>query len=80
MSYLEYHELPIYFRTGTGRIGKIIEIQPRTRCTRRYIIRWANQSGIEAWKGARSRPWWIKHIYSKKELEEVMKLFGEVLK
>lgn len=68
---IEDHQFPIYIETDwqaidQRRFGKIIAVNPRTRCTRKYIVTFENDETV-CFKGAASRPRWIKTIFRSKE-------------
>ena len=58
---MEDRDLPIPIE-AFGKKGKIVEIRQRTRCTRRYFIIWDNEEHGAWYKGAATRPHWIKHL------------------
>jgi len=73
---MEDRQLPIYFESGWGalkekRWGKIIRIYPKTLCLRVYEIVWFVEGFPLAehsfYRGARSRPSWIHHIFRTRE-------------
>lgn len=57
---MEERDLPIPIE-AFGKKGEIIAIYPRTPNTRTYKICWSDGS-VEHYKGAATRPWWIKHL------------------
>jgi hypothetical protein len=69
-NYLEDKQLPIYILFGNVEKyavpAKIINIRPRTRCTRVYSIRFADGKVLH-YKGASTRPAWLKHIIKESE-------------
>ena len=60
----EDRDLPVEIE-AFGKRGKVIQVLPRTEHTRIYIVEWQNGS-IARYKGAATRPYWIKHIYRKR--------------
>lgn len=61
MVHMEDKELPIYIE-AFGKKGKITRIEPRTRCTRCYYIKW-DDGEVGIYRGASTRPYWIRHIF-----------------
>ena len=61
---MDKRPLPIYIEARYLKedFGKIIAIKERTRCTRNYVIEWANRTTSTV-RGAAIRPNWIAHIF-----------------
>jgi len=67
---MEDHELPIFIETihfllKDRRFAKIVGIRGRTRCTRLYSVEYVNGDHV-VYRGAASRPRWIRHIFKNK--------------
>lgn len=62
----EDRELPVDIKAFRKR-GKVVSVIYRTPHTRTYVITW--EDGItQRYKGAKTRPHWIQHIYKKKRV------------